>query len=424
MQLFYIIFVPIHYSSDSLNYYQLAQDCLKLHSFYPAPNQVYLDYITAPLYINLLILLLSIKNSTVVIGLLNIILNFIQLLLVFKITEKIFDEAKAETVVLIYIFYLSTLGMILLNLTELLFMVMALGSVYFYLTKNIHSLFISGVLAGLALAVRPTGWALIAAFILNTLMTQGIFSVKLKEVSFLVLGIAVFVGLFGLFTYSGFGRFIYTANNGPVNLLIGANKDATGAYNAKVFEKGNAGYIEHPELLTYYEKEDFWFKKAKEYIISHPVKWISLFPMKVVHIFIWDDVSIHKLANFNDWNLYRIAKSILITRSTDNLLGNKPLIQKIFYVLLLFFHHLYYFSIISLFVFIIFKYYKEILKNNTLRLLLLFILGGISIHLLTFGDARFKYPYIITMMIFISPAVFTFIHNKTLSAKNMGLKYD
>jgi hypothetical protein len=357
------------------------------------------------------------------IGLLNIILNFIQLLLVFKITEKIFDEAKAKTAVIIYIFYLSTLGMILLNLTELLFMVMALGSVYFYLTKNICSLFISGVLAGIALAIRPTGWALIAAIILNSFMTKEIFSVKVKEISFLVLGTAIFIGLFGLFTYSGFGRFIYTANNGSVNLLIGANQDATGAYNAKVFEKGNAGYIEHPELMTYYEKEDFWFKKAKEYIISHPVRWVSLFPMKVVHIFIWDDFSVHKLANFNDWNLYRIAKSIFITHRTDNLLGDKPLIQKIFYVLLLFFNHLYYFSIIGLFVFILFKYYKEILKNNTLRLLLLFIVGGILIHLLTFGNARFKYPYIITMMIFISPAVFTFVHNKTLNTKNMGLKY-
>jgi hypothetical protein len=377
-----------------------------------------MDYITAPLYVNVLIILLSIQNSPIIIGLFNIILNFIQLLLVFKISGKIFDVDRAKTVIIIYVFYLSTLGLVMMNFTELLFMVLMLSSIYFYMKKSIYTLLICGILVGASLAVRPIGWALIAAYILNYFWIRKSIVIKLKELSFIGLGIVLFVGLFGFFTLSNFGRFIYTANDGPLNLLIGANKNASGGYNAKVFEQGNAGYIEHPELMTYYEKENYWLGKAEEYIISHPVKWLSIFPMKIVYTFAWDDFSIHKLLTFDDWYLYKIAKSIFM-KNTGELLGNKPVILKVFYFLLLIIHHLYYFSLIILFIYVMLKFYKDFIKNDMLRLFLLFILAGVVILLLTFGNTRFKYPYIITMMIFISPVVFAFLRNNFAGSKNV-----
>lgn len=419
VQLFYLLFIPFNYTSDSLYYFQLAQDCLHQHSIYPTPGQIYQDYLIAPLYINLLILLLLIYNSPMMIGILNIILNFTQLLLVFGITKKIFDLEKAKTAVIIYIFYLSTLGLVLLNLTELLFMVMILSGIYFFYKKTFSGIFVSGFLAGLSLAVRPIGWALIAAYLVNYIFTEEKINIRFKELSFLVSAIILAIAIYGYFSYAGSGRFIYTSTNGPVNLLIGANKNATGAYNEKVFEKGNEGYIYHPETMPYYIKQSYWLEKAREYIISHPLQWISVFPMKMVHIFIWDDFSVHKLLSYDQWNTYRVVKYIIKGPGNEKLLGNRSLLIKILFFMLIIFHHIYYFSIIAFFGLTIFKYYKEIFMNNNLRILLLFIVAGITIHFLTFGDARFKYPYIITMMIIISPVISFIKNHKTiLNSKN------
>ncbi len=406
VQLAYLAFFPLKFQSDSLYYFKLAQDCLRLHTFYPAPMHLYEDYITAPLYVNILVVLLRIYNSEITIGLFNVVLNFTQLLLVYKITENIFGKECGKLSVIIYIFYLSTLGMILFNLTEFLFNVLILASVYFYLQKGKYSIFISGIFAAASVGVRPLGWALLAAYLVNFLFAGENIKFKLKEGGILIAGALLFISSFGLFTYSNFGRFIFTSTNGPVNLLIGANDDATGAYNDKVFREGNAGYIFQPETKTYIQKENFWFVKAAGWIAAHPIKYISLFPLKLIHIFIWDDFTVSRLLNFTDWNLYRVMKNIFVQKEAVPLLGDKPLILKFSYFFLLIIHHLYYFLIMILFLLTISKNIKKIFNTNSLRILFLFIIFGISIHLLTFGDARFKYPYIITMMIFIPSIIY------------------
>lgn len=421
VQLAYLAFSPLKFQSDSLYYFKLVQDCLRQHTFYPAPVHLYEDYITAPLYINILVFLLRIYNSEITIGLFNVVLNFIQLWLVYKITENIFGKEYGRLSVIIYIFYLSTLGMILFNLTEFLFNVLILTSVYFYLQNKRYTIFISGIFAAASVGVRPLGWALMAAYMVNFLFAGESVKFKLKKSGILIAGVLLCISSFGFFTYSNFGRFIFTSTNGPVNLLIGANDDATGAYNDKVFREGNAGYIFQPETKTYIQKENFWFAQAVDWISAHPIKYISLFPLKLIHIFIWDDFTVSRLLNFTNWNLYRVMKNIFVKKENVPLLGDSTIVLKFSYFFLLIIHHLYYFLIVIFFLLAISKNIKKIFKTNSLRLLFLFIIFGISIHLLTFGDARFKYPYIIMMMIFIPPIVY----QKIIPLKaGLKLKYE
>lgn len=417
IQISYVLFSNLSYHSDSLYYFTLAQDCLRLHTFYPAPVHLYQDYIIAPLYINVLIILLSIYNSPVTIGLFNIFLNFLQLWLVYKITYILFGKGAGRSLIVIYIFYLSTLGMILFNFTELLFNVLIFSSVYFYLQKRNYTLFVSGIFLAMSVAVRPIGWALLAAYLILELFSGDTLKNLFTKSGLIVSGALLFIILFGLFNYSHFNKFIFTSTNGPVNLLIGANDDATGAYNNKVFEKAKIGYIPNPESRTYIEKGGYWLKQAYSWIYSHPLKYISLFPLKIIHMFIWDDFSVSRLLSFTDWNLYRVMKNI-ITGSDEQLLGNRPFLMKIFYFILLILHHLYYFSIVILFLLVIKINFRNIARNSKFRLFLLFMVLGITIHLLTFGDARYKYPYIITMMIFVAPV----IYQSTVS-KKLILKY-
>lgn len=417
IQLSYVLFSNLSYKSDSLYYFNLAQDCLKLHTFYPAPVHLYQDYIIAPLYINILVLLLSIFNSEITIGLFNIVLNFLQLWLVYKITEKIFSREAARILVIIYIFYLSTLGLILFNFTELMFNVFIFSSIYFYLQKKNFHLFVSGIFLAASIAVRPVGWAVLGAYLICELFSNELIKNNVKKIGLIIFGLVLFVLLFGSFNYSHFGKFIFTSTNGPVNLLIGSNDDATGAYNDKVFEKGKIGYIPDSQNKTYVEKENYWLQQSINWIYKHPLKYVSLFSLKIVHMFIWDDFSVYRLLDLKDWNLYRVIKNI-ITGNDEHLLGDNPLVLKISYFILLILHHVYYFSIVILFILTIGKNFKAIFKKSNLKIFLIFMMLGITIHLLTFGDARFKYPYIITMMIFIAPV----IYQSTVSKKLM-LKY-
>jgi hypothetical protein len=416
VQLGYVFFSNLNYQSDSLYYFSLAQECLRLHTFYPAPIHLYQDYIIAPLYINILVVILSIVNSKITIGIFNIILNFIQLFLVYKITFRIFNKESAKVVVIVYIFYLSTLGLVLFNYTELIFNVLILSSIYFYLQNNNWKTIISGILLAASIAVRPIGWALLGAYLINEFYSGEQVKKILVNAGIMISGLLVFIIFFGTFNYSHFGKFIFTSTNGPVNLLIAANDDATGAYNNKVFEKGKIGYIANPEKKTYIVKEGYWLNQAYKWIYEHPVKYISLFPLKIVHMFIWDDFTVSRLLNLSNWNLYKVAKDI-ITGSKEPILDDNPPALKISYFVLQFLHHLYYFTLVVLFIFSTVKNFKALFLNNGLRLFLLFMSLGLCIHLLTYGDARYKYPYIISMMIFIAPVIYNSVNSKRLVLK-------
>ncbi len=79
IQLTLILTTEIAYNSDALYYYQLAQKCVEQNEFYPAPQNLYDDYIVAPLYINVIFLVLKIYNSTVAISLFNLIVILLQI---------------------------------------------------------------------------------------------------------------------------------------------------------------------------------------------------------------------------------------------------------------------------------------------------------------------------------------------------------
>lgn len=404
VQLLLVFIYPLVYKNDSAYYWKLAQDCLAHSSFYPAPMHLYEDYIVAPLYINLLVAVLSVFNSKITVGILNIMLNFGQLYFIYKIALKLADERSAKIAAVIYIFYLSTLGLILMNLTELLFNLLIFASISFYLNKKSLSYSAAGIFLAASIAVRPIGWALLAAFLIDRFILINKEKYILKNISLLVAGVLLFISVFGLFTYSNFGRFVFTSTTGPVNLIMGANDDATGAFNARVFKPGKAGFISSPELKTYMEKDKFWYRQAVDWIEHHPFRYLSLFPMKPVHMFVWDDFSVHKLTGFNDWNLYRAAKYLLIKKESVDFLGpGHSLFAKVSLIVILVLHHLYYFLLLLLFMGAAYKYRKVIFTGSGFRVLVIFMILGIGMHLVTVGDARYKYPYIITMMLIIAP---------------------
>jgi hypothetical protein len=398
VQIVYIIFLPVKFQSDSLYNYKLAEQCVKMSSFYPFHQQMYEDYIIAPLYINLLVVVLRIFNSTVTIGVLNIALNLLQLFFLYRIVKIILNEDVAKITTILYIFYLNTLGLVLLNYTELFFGVLVLASIFFYLRKKKFDQFFAGFFAAASIGVRPLGWALIAAYIffyLYDIFKRSKIKIHLLPI---VAGFSIFILLYGMINLLYFGEFVYTSTNGSVNILIGANDDATGAFNGKVFEKGNIGYINNAEKLTYLEKDKIYKDAAINWIEHHPIKWVSLIPVKVVYIFLWDDISISALANLQNWDFFQITKHLIKNKNFSGMMPGLNPVEKILYLLFQAFNYLYYILLIVLFLGGLILLKKEGRLPDNIRLILIFCIIGIAITMLVFGMPRFKYPYIIVAL--------------------------
>jgi hypothetical protein len=404
---------PLHYTSDSGYYFKLAQDCFSQKGMYPLPQHLFEDYIVAPLYVNIITLLFIVFNSTLTIGIFNIVLNTLQIFLLYKITTIIININAALISVIMYILYLNNLGFILLNLTELLFTVSISWSIYFYLMKKPWSLLLAGIFCGVSIAVRPLGWALVISFLVIIIYKIYKKDVHFSGLLYLLTGLVSIVLLFGSITNLSFGKFVYTSDNGPLNILMGANDHANGGYYEKVFEKGEAGYIEHPEKLTLDQKQQFWMNQSVFWISAHPVKWIMLFPKKIFNMFAWDDISVSKLV-FSNFTLYNFLKALKDHIPLGSVLGGFTGLQIILWVLLILYHHLIYYFIILFFIFGLIKFRKVVFNNPDFNMLLLFITIGITITLIAFGDPRFKYPYMFIIFIFNS----LFISKYLLAKKN------
>ena len=413
VQVLLVIFWQLPFTSDSHYYYKLAQDCLKYHSIYPAKAHIYEDYILAPLYVNLLIIVLTIYNSVMTIGILNILLNALQMYLFFKLSDRLFDRKTALTGLILYMLYINTLGMVLINLTEFLFGILILSSIIFFYNNSIKSFFLSGMFAAASIAVRPLGWGLAAALVLVLVIRMIKKEKMLKELLAVVLGISIFICAYGTITKISFGSFIFTSTNGPANILIGANDDATGAFKAKVFEPGKIGYIENSASLTYVVKENYWKQKAEGWILAHPLKWLSLIPNKIFFMFVWDDFTIPYLSHMEGLYLPKFAKMILEGKLYQIFAG-KPFYLVFIYIVILILNYIYYFYIMLIFLFSIIKIRVSRIFDSKFFPIILFILFGLSITVIVFGDVRFKYPYMLFIILSISQPVSRYLSGAKL----------
>lgn len=408
IQIVLILNIDSHYRSDALYYYKLAQECIEQNEFYPARQHLYEDYIVAPLYINAIIIVLKIFNSTITLSLFNLVVILLQIMFLYKITMRLFSEDIARLTILLFILYLNTLGLMFQNYTELFFLLLISASIYFYtLNKNMYYI-LAGILLGGAIAVRPMGWALFAAFISIQIFT----SVKNEKILFkyfhIYSGTLIFIILFGGFTYSHFGKFEFTSTTGPINLLFGANDDATGGFNSTVLEKGKAGYIEFTDSLTYIQKGEFYQDQAIKWISINPVKWISLAPLKFFHTFIWDDISLSSLLGMIDTNFARVMKVILLEFDFNKALPNTTTSFKVGYLLLLILHHLFYYFLLFVVTMGIYKLFKNKLCTEEINFILIFSAFVIMMIMITVGAPRYKYP----MFVFLLPFAAYYIEQK------------
>ena len=386
---------PVQYVSDSAYYWKLAHDCINAHGFYPLSQQIFDDLIIAPLYVNVIILLLKIYNSTLSIGLYNIILNSLQLLILFKIVNSLFNKKTAVIASLLYMLSLNNLGMVAVNITELSYTTLLLLSIYFYIKVGRLNLLAAGLICGASIAVRPLGWALFASYIITLLITRPKGKL-ICNLSCVTLGLAAFIIVFGSLMKLSSGYFIYTSSTGPINMLMSANDNASGGFFPIQSDyKGGPGYIPGGDTLTFRQKHDIMAGRAVSWVKDHPVKWFSLIPIKILLLFRWDDISVSRILS-PDFNYQTFLKLI---KHDPTVTQKYPVSFLAFWALLLALHHLFYFAGLTFFIYGLIKFRKEIYMNSFLQMLLIYSVIGIAMTMVADADVRFKYPYMFALFI-------------------------
>jgi len=284
--------------------------------------------------------------------------------------------------------------MILVNLTELFFATLVLFSIFFFLKETKYNLLLAGFFCGASIAVRPLGWALFIAFLVFFIAKYKNGKL-LSNLSSITLGLVGFIFIFGSLIKITSGYFIYSSTTGPINILMSANDKATGAFYPEITEKGNPGYIPDGEKLNFLQKQDTLEYRAISWIKDHPIKWVSLIPNKLFLLFRGDDVAVSKLIS-TDFNLQVFLK---IIKRDPTIASNYSFGFLFLWLFLMIYHHLLYFF--SLFVFVIGfrRFHHEIMKNEYIKMFLIYVSIGIIITLISHAGIRYKYPYMFVLFI-------------------------
>ncbi len=201
----------------------------------------------------------------------NLLLFILITFFIVKIYRELINKISIITGILLLSILPSSIAFTGLSLSEPLFTVLMLVSLLLF-SKEKHVL--TGISVGLMSLVRPV---LLPFFVLYPLFR------KQYKQAFIILAMSIVVIMpWAIRNYRVFGEFVPVSTNSGVNLYIGNNPEATGAY------------MEPPELDI--ENEALASKKyqhmAIEYTLRNPLQILRMIPRKLFYLFIKDNVGI------------------------------------------------------------------------------------------------------------------------------------
>ena len=357
--------------SDAQIYCDLALQCFNNQTWYPDSTQIFSDYIFNPGYVNYLILHLRIFGSFAFVPIFNILFNFLIVLEIFVLTKHFFNKKSAFIAVILFCILPTNALLPQVTLTEIPFLAVVLGAVCLVRKEHYLFLILSGTLFFIANWIRPIAFV----FLLPVLLYMISYKFNIKSYIFLLLPFIIFIFIVGEYTKMNTGHFNWQATSGGFNLLIGANDDRSGRYSGTVFKKGNIGYIEDKEKLTYAERDLIWKARSINWIRDNPVKYAKYIPVKIFWMWRGD--------NFLHGNFMQKDGKII------------PKKQRIFSDVLF---GLPYYLIMICFFLSIASFCRR--RHKALFILLLPLLLGTLMQSLFYGSPRYHYPYIPVMLMF------------------------
>lgn len=269
------------HTGDAQSYWELALYCAQNHTFYPSPRDEFALYIFGNGYVNLLSLLLRLRETYVWVYAVNMAFTQLLVFSVYRIMRRLCEGREAACAAVTLLCLLPALwGEAASSRTELCFMGLAFASLACAMEDGTGWHALSGVLMALCNWVRP----LMVILLPMTLLLLILRKKRLRCIAAYLLGATAVIATIGQATKSLSGHFIYQAQTMGVNMLMGNNDDADGSYDNTVFGEGKIGYISEDERgVTYQVRDAFYKRQAVDWIVRHIPRFVQLIPRKLFY---------------------------------------------------------------------------------------------------------------------------------------------
>jgi hypothetical protein len=395
----WLVSSPIPFLSDSANYVRYARLALEEHTYYPNPQSLYSAWIVAPVYINYTAVILEVFEDTYAILWFNIVLNLTQLALVVLIVRRWYGDVAGYVAAFLYMLYLNNLGIVMQNVTELMFGVFMLASIYYYTgDKRTSNAILCGLFTGLALGVRPTAMALVLVYILIYLYDVYTRQYEHKQIVLILAGVACYCLAMGMLSKRNIGQFEYTSTTGPSNLIMSAIPEANGVFYGQFFKTDST----YRAIKTYPERDEYLMKRSKQYIAEHPLEWVGLMPRKIYATFVFDGWAVEYLLGSSDWNLNTYLKGGATVKQEFQQL---PVLTQVKFWVFNIWQQTLYAVIMVIFLYQLYRLIRTKGRREE-YLINLFILIGVGLSIVSsVGNPRYKYNFLIAAILVISPVV-------------------
>ncbi|MDV3428932.1 MAG: malectin [Bacillota bacterium] len=383
------------YVGDEPYYIKFAENTIKNGIMYPTKSDIYSSYIFSPGYINYLVLLLRcFNNNYSVVLYFNIILNTMLMIEIYIISKNLFNKKTANIAIIIFCCLLSDIGIVMFTLSDLPFCVCAYGAVAVSLSNKKCGMAAAGVLLVLANWIRP----FLIPFLIAILFIIFLKKYSYKKIIYFAVGLTLTIGIIGLSEYLSFGYFNYYSTTSGANLIMGANDDANGAFNPVVFNKGKIGHIPGSNW-TFIQKNDYWTKSAVNWIKENPVKYVKLLPKKIIYTYATDTTFAYGLIGKSEAN---ISISEIKNNFRNLISGNFSEIKSVSLIkdMIIIFNQSFYLLLLLFAVSGAF-YMVKIKKYECLIFLSIIVLGS-GMTVITVGNNRYHYPFIMSFIIIAS----------------------
>lgn len=297
--------------SDPGLYVYYAQECVKHGTMYPDYTNYHDQYIFNPGWVNFIILWIKLFGSVRYLPYFNSILNLGIIYYIFQICKKLFSNGHIAYTAAYCFMLLPSFFTISSHLySESLFTILSLATLYYTITSGtkIDKVlpYIAGSLAALSMWTRPIALAWMIACLFYYLWIHRKWFSAIKYIG----SYAIICTIIAICTHINYPDYLYKANTGGVNIIMGANDLATGGYCGETrYNKGELGYInglftndtlpvwryytqERKEpmpatssIYTSNELDKIWKERALTWIMNNPIHFIRLSFTKIEILF-------------------------------------------------------------------------------------------------------------------------------------------
>lgn len=379
--------------SDWREYVDMAKDCYSLNQWYPNSQSIYQDFIWTPGLINLMILQLKLFGTLRSMYFINLVMHWGITFSIYYISKRIYGLRTALIAISLYSLIGSNWFIHLPYGTEVPFVFFGVLAICCILNGNNALLILSGILLVIANWFRP----LTVVFIVLGFIYMLVMKYKWYKYVLVFVPMVMLFCLIGLISKNNCGYFITQSSTGGYNLIMTSHDDIVPGeclLRNIHYQKDSYAYIQNKDSLTYLERDSVWMKRAKVWIMFHPVKY-SLYAT----------TRIFSLYHSDAWTIGLVNGNKSLSSAKDNRERIVMLMQRIVF-------NLVYAFVMIVFILSIYIKRKEILSKKGVLLMYVALVTVLTIPFPCIP--RYHYPMLFAITI-LAANVIVYVPNKRFS---------